>query len=113
MFSPAELFEVQIERKIQAPEYQSTASALNAVYQFNISGDRGGMWSVNLHDRHVYRGEDPLADCTLSLSDSDLHRFIEGEVTATSLVLRRKLTISGKYSLALKLRQIFSQHGRA
>ena len=106
--TPAQIFEEEVQSRIVLPEYDEAAKDLNAIYQFQISGELGGDWNVNLQNKTVNRGLDPLADCTLSLSDQDLLRLIQGEISVSSLVLKRRMRVSGKMGPLLKLKKIFS-----
>ena len=62
--TPKELFETQIAGRLNSDE---SLKDLDAVYQFNVSGDEGGNWTVNLRDSIVSQGTDDAADCTIGI----------------------------------------------
>ena len=111
--TPKILFEQRIQEKLQLPEYKRESDELGAIYQFHIDGESGGDWAIDLVHRQVRAGVDPKAQCTFSLSDEDLMRFVRGEISAPKLILKRRLKLQGQVSLALKLHHVLSAHNRA
>lgn len=111
--TPQELFEQYISQKLQRPEYIEETRELNAIYQFRVQGENGGDWTIDLISRQVRKGVDPQAQCTFSLSDEDLMRFVNGEISASKLILKRRLKLEGQVSLAIKLKNVLSAHQKS
>ena len=104
MSSVRELFEA-MPRAFQ----KEAAAGLNAVYQFDLSGDGGGKWCVEVQNGElsVTEREHPTPAVTISASATDYVAVAEGKVNRTLAVLTGKMKINGSMTLALKLQQIF------
>ena len=44
--TPKSFFEEKIAQKLQ--NHPETSKAVNSIYEFNITGDNGGVWTVDL-----------------------------------------------------------------
>lgn len=105
MADPATDFGTRLPEKIAAdPE---AAKEIGAVFLFNISGDGGGTWTVNLKDAPgVSEGDAGNADCTLELSSEDWQTISEDPSQAMSLYFSGKLKVAGNAMLATKLQKL-------
>jgi putative sterol carrier protein len=81
------------------------ASSINAVYQFNISGDDGGSWTVDLTKTEgwVTAGESDAAECTIGMTSEDFVDMITGKLPGPQAFMQGKLKIAGNMALAMKL----------
>ena len=104
--TPKEIFETQIANRLADPEQQASAKELDAIYQFNITGDDGGEWVVNLRECTVSAGESDDADCTITVASEDFVGLVSGEVPGPQLFMMGKLQIAGNMGLAMKLGQV-------
>lgn len=95
--TPKSIFEEQITARLDA------AKAIDSIYQFNVSGDDGGDWVVDLKAGKVYEGTADDADCTIGIADEDLIGLVKGDVQGPALFMMGKLAIAGDMSLAMKL----------
>ncbi len=104
MASVRELFE-RMPRAFQ----KQAASGLNAVYQFDLSGDGGGKWCVEVQNGElsVSEKEHPSPAVTITATAADYIAIAEGKVNRTMAVMTGKMKIKGSMTLALKLQQIF------
>ncbi len=78
---------------------------VNAVYQFDLSGDDGGVFHVTVAD-----GAATLAEAahdnpsiTISMTADDFAALLDGKLNATSAFMAGKLKVKGDMSLAMKL----------
>ncbi len=94
--TPKQIFEDQLANKIGSVD-------LDSIYQFNVTGDEGGEWVVDLKDKKVYAGDADDADCTITIADEDLVGLVNGDVAGPQLFMMGKLQIAGDMSLAMKL----------
>merc|ERR1712014_256894 len=82
------------------------------VFQFILS-DCGpeGKFILDLKNgsREAKAGEDPKADCTLTLADADLVAMAEGKLDGMQAFMGGKLKIKGNMMLAQKLGPILEQ----
>lgn len=99
-----EIFE-KIEKKVKAREDE--LKQYNALFKFDISGDQGGNWLVDLRpESYGVRKEDSEADCTISSSDKDFIKLANKEMRPESALFRGKLKFSGDVKLAMQLSKI-------
>lgn len=100
-------FNVNIPEKIQANP--DVSGEIGAVFLFRISGENGGVWTVNLKDDlGVKEGEHGEADVTLELSDEDWETISEDPSASMNLFFQNKLVVKGNVALATKLQSILS-----
>ncbi len=95
----------------QMPAYFQPAAAGNdrAKLQFNLSGEGGGTWSLEVADGQCRTHEGPAAnpDLTLSLAASDFLALITGELDATKAVMTGRIRFKGNIGLGTKLLKWF------
>ena len=86
----------------------SKVAGINAVYQFNITGDTGGEWYVDLTTDApaVSDGSHDNANCTVTMSDEDFLAIIDGSLNAQMAFLQGKIKIAGDMGLAMKLQKV-------
>lgn len=96
-------------------EDPSRAQGIEAVYQFNLSGEEEGTYQVILRSDggSAVQGEQETPDCTLSISSEDFKKMVEGELNGTQAFMSGQLTIDGDMGLALKLQDILSAYSGA
>ena len=97
--TPKSIFENQIAGRIDG-------SDMDSIYQFNVSGDNGGDWVVDLKAGKVYEGGADDADCTIGIADDDFIGLVKGEIQGPALFMTGKLAIAGDMSLAMKLGEL-------
>lgn len=101
--TPKDLFETQIAERLNS---DASLKDMDAVYQFNVSGDEGGNWTVNLRDGNVAQGTDEAADCTIGIADGDLIDLVNGDASGPQLFMGGKIAIEGDMGLAMKLQNV-------
>ncbi|NLA10995.1 MAG: SCP2 sterol-binding domain-containing protein [Firmicutes bacterium] len=81
---------------------------MNAVYQFDLSGDGGGVFHVNVADGEaaVAEGASDDANITITMSADDFAGLLDGKLNATSAFMAGKLKVKGDMSLAMKLQSL-------
>ena len=82
-------------------------AGIKAVYQFNITGDGGGNYFVDLTEApKVSTGTAEKANCTITASSSDFIDIVTGKLNGQMAFMTGKLKIAGDMSLAMKLQKI-------
>jgi putative sterol carrier protein len=104
--SVKEIFERHIPARLQSKP--DVVAKIGAVYQFNIAGPDGGVWTVDCTQPggKVLAGSAPNAKCTVSAVDLDFLNIVNGKLNAQMAFMSGKLKIQGDMGLAMKLQQI-------
>ena len=85
------------------------AAGTDAVIQWEINGDGGGIWHVAIKDSTciINRGPAPNPNVTLQLSVQDWLDMHAGKKTRQMLFMTGKLKLKGEMGLAMKLGSLF------
>lgn len=85
------------------------ASGVNAVIQFDLSGDGGGQFYLNINDGSIeaHDGTTENAKTTILASVEDYYKVATGELGAMPAVMSGKLKIKGDMGVAMKMQQMF------
>ena len=78
---------------------------VNAVYQFDLSGDDGGVFHVKVEDGKCDLAEaaHDAPNITITMAADDFSSMLDGKLNATSAFMAGKLKVKGDMSLAMKL----------
>jgi len=89
---------------------KDAAKGLNAVYQFDLSGDGGGKWHIiiNSDQCQAKEGAHPSPNITLSMTAQDYLDMMNGKLNGQMAFMTGKLRIAGDMGLALRLQSLFS-----
>ncbi|MGH7721842.1 MAG: SCP2 sterol-binding domain-containing protein [Candidatus Dormibacteria bacterium] len=105
MPDPSEIF-TEINSRLEANP--SKIAGINAAYSFDLSGDGGGAYHINLRDGTGEAGpgapENP--NITISMKDTDFVDLATGKLDGTAAFMAGKLKIKGDMGLAMKLQGI-------
>ncbi|XP_062938027.1 hydroxysteroid dehydrogenase-like protein 2 isoform X2 [Cynocephalus volans] len=91
---------------------EDIVKATQAVYQFELSGEDGGTWFLDLKNKggNVGSGEPSYqADVVMSMSTDDFVKMFSGKLKPTMAFMSGRLTIKGNMALAIKLEKLMSQ----
>lgn len=100
----AEVFEAMPERFDK-----EAAAGMNAVYQYDITGDDGGQWYTAIADGEltVGTGTHDNPNITLTISAPDYLDMIDGKLNGQMAFMTGKLKIKGDMALGMKLGSLF------
>jgi putative sterol carrier protein len=89
------------------------AGNLHARFQFNLSGDGGGNWSVAVANRTctVTQGVVPKPDVTVNMGASDFVKMVNGELQPVVAFMQGKLKLQGDMTMAMKVQELFAGAG--
>ena len=81
---------------------------MNAVLQFDISGDDGGQWVVKIANKQieVKEGTADNATTTLSMFDKDFLNMVNGDLNPVSAFMQGLIKIEGDMSVAMQLQNL-------
>ncbi|XP_008574583.1 PREDICTED: hydroxysteroid dehydrogenase-like protein 2, partial [Galeopterus variegatus] len=91
---------------------EDIVKATQAVYQFELSGEDGGTWFLDLKNKggNVGSGEPSYqADVVMSMSTDDFVKMFSGKLKPTMAFMSGRLTIKGNMALAIKLEKLMNQ----
>uniref|UniRef100_A0A2K5I075 Hydroxysteroid dehydrogenase-like protein 2 n=1 Tax=Colobus angolensis palliatus TaxID=336983 RepID=A0A2K5I075_COLAP len=86
--------------------------ATQAIYLFELSGEDGGTWFLDLKSRggNVGYGEpSDQADVVMSMSTDDFVKMFSGKLKPAMAFMSGKLKIKGNMALAIKLEKLMNQ----
>lgn len=102
--------EVMAKLKKRVEEEADPAKLVNldAVFQFELTGDNGGTFHAKVADgkAEVVEAAHENPNVTIIISLEDFAKMIDGQLNATSAFMAGKLKIKGDMSLAMKLQSI-------
>lgn len=103
MATPAEYFSA-LPGKVNKDKIKG----MNAIYQWDITGDNGGKWNVVLKDDNVAVNEGAAAspNITLTLDSQNFMDLVTGKLNGQMAFLTGKLKIQGDMTLAMKLQSV-------
>lgn len=83
-------------------------AGMTASYQFEITGEDGITFHVDVKNGAVDVGEGPLPNpgCTITMASQDFKDMVSGKANPTSLFFGGRLKIGGDMGLAMKLQGI-------
>jgi len=87
------------------------AGGLKATYLFDISGQNGGKWTLNIQNGkcELSEGSSPNPSVTISISDQDWISIQKGSLNSQMAFMMGKLRVAGDMGLAMKLQSMFPQ----
>ena len=104
--TPKSYFEEKIAQKLQRTP--DLSKSVNGIYEFNITGDNGGVWTVDLTKEPgvVTAGTTGTAKCTVTASTGDFMNIVSGKMNPQMAFMSGKLKIKGDMGLAMKLQKV-------
>lgn len=87
----------------------SASKGVDAVYQFELSGDGGGTWHVIVSDgaMEVKEGAHASPSSTVTAKAADYVKIANNEMNGLRAVMTRKMRIAGNLVLARKMQNMF------
>lgn len=87
------------------------AKGMNAVIQFNLTGDGGGNYYVTIKDGTctVTEGTHQSPNMTMTMAAQDYVDMINGKLNGQMAFMSGKLKIAGDMGLAMKMQSLFKR----
>jgi len=105
--NPSALFEEIRQRVAASPEL---VDEVNGIYQFDVSGDAGGSWTIDLKNApgEVRAGACPEADCVITVGSDTFVGIFSGELDPQTAFMMGRIKVAGNFMLATKLRVLLA-----
>ena len=105
--NPTEYF---AEKAAQLESRAGALAGLNAAYQFNLTGDTGGSWVIEIRPdkKEVRVGVEEGCQCAITMTDKDFMAMVSGGLNPQMAFMTGKLRVKGDMGLALKLQTILT-----
>jgi putative sterol carrier protein len=89
-------------------EHPEKVAGMSGVFQFDLSGEGGGVWHVSLADGdgHVGEGAAENPGVVISMAADDFVALTEGRLDGTMAFMSGKLKVKGDMGLAMKLQTL-------
>src|SRR3989475_13134992 len=104
--TPKSYFEEKIARKlVERPE---TSKAVNSIYEFNITGENGGVWTGDLTKEpgSVQAGSTGNAKCIVTCAAKHFMNIVSREMNPPMAFMSGKAKIKGRTGVALELANV-------
>ncbi|MBN1202357.1 MAG: SCP2 sterol-binding domain-containing protein [Anaerolineae bacterium] len=85
------------------------AEGVDAIFQFDLTGDNGGKYWIKVADQkaEVYEGEHESPSMILTATADDYIAMVNGDLNPMMGFMQGKIKVKGDMGLALKLQAIF------
>jgi putative sterol carrier protein len=85
------------------------AEGVDAVFQFDLTGDNGGQYWVKVTNQQVesHEGVHPSPTMTLTAAADDYLALVNGDLNPMMAFMQGKVKVKGDMGLALKLQAMF------
>jgi putative sterol carrier protein len=100
-----EIFETKAPKMLE--KHAEKLKGINAVFKFDISGEGGGVWTMDLKSSpfEVSSGEGETPDCTITVSHDDFQKLVDNFGMAMQLFTTGKLKVDNPLA-AMKLQKV-------
>jgi putative sterol carrier protein len=109
MATPGEIFDRIGDNIAENPE---EAKKANAVFQFEIDGDNGGTWVVDVREDaeppFVSEGDSDDSECVIKMTEDDWVGITSGDTNPMQAFMMGKIKVEGDMGLAMKLQNVLS-----
>ena len=87
----------------------SASKGLNAVFQFELSGDGGGQYNIAVNDgtMEVKEGTAATPSVTIKMAADDYLKLVNGQLNGTMAYMKGQMKVTGNLMLAQKMQAVF------
>ncbi|XP_070780683.1 hydroxysteroid dehydrogenase-like protein 2 isoform X2 [Enoplosus armatus] len=95
---------------------EDVVKSTQGIYQFDLSGEHGGVWFLDLKSGSgtAGQGQPPAkADVVMTMDSNDFSKMFAGKLKPTMAFMSGKLRIKGDMTLAIKLEKLMGRMNKA
>jgi putative sterol carrier protein len=87
----------------------SASKGMNAVFQFELSGDGGGTYHVLVTDgaMSIVEGAHAAPSATIKMAADNYVKMVNGQLNGTMAYMKGQMKVTGNMMLAQKMQAIF------
>jgi putative sterol carrier protein len=87
----------------------SASKGVNAVFQFELSGDGGGTYHVNVKDgaMEIVEGPHTTPSATIQMSADNYVKMVNGDLSGAMAYMKGQMKVKGNVLMAQKMQGIF------
>jgi putative sterol carrier protein len=87
----------------------AASKGLNAVFQFELSGDGGGQYNIAVNDgtMEVKEGTAATPSVTIKMAADDYLKLVNGQLNGTMAYMKGQMKVTGNLMLAQKMQAVF------
>lgn len=108
--TPKSVITEKIANKLK--EHPELLKSVNNIFEFNIGGDNGGVWTLDVTEASggvITEGtSDAEKKIVITVSDSDFMNIISGKLKTEMAYMSGKLKVKGNPTVALKLKSLLT-----
>jgi putative sterol carrier protein len=88
------------------------AEGVDAIFQFNISGDTGGDWFCEIKDKtcNIEQGKHDSPECTIIMEHSDFVAMMTGSLAPMEAFMSGSLKVEGDMMKAMLIQTLFQSN---
>ena len=92
---------------------QDASKGVQAVFQFELSGETGGTWHVEVDDgtMALHEGAHGQPTTIIKMKDQDYVKMVNGKLKGPMAYMTGKLKVKGSIPMAQKMQKIFPPAG--
>jgi putative sterol carrier protein len=82
---------------------------VEAIFQFQLSGDTGGTWHVSVNDGsfEIAEGAHDKPTTTIKMKEGDYVKMVNGKLNGSMAFMTGKLKVTGSIPMAQRMQKIF------
>ena len=99
---------LEIMEAIKAKYNSDKMKGVTAVYQFELTGDGGGNFHIDVKDGEAEfgDGQHDNPSITVTMEVADFNQLLDGSLNPTTAFMTGKIKVKGDMSLAMKLQAL-------